>query len=141
MKTVSTMTGRGVASGRTNAPGLPSGPMAKLMTSRTTAPGADLSPAAHSPVMLPEATLSFAAMMASRNVHAPSLATVSLLLLTVMVAAAVGRASAAAIANAAKTRPPLFEKFMVPPPANALAGHDGRRAGWGAKISRIRASV
>ena len=48
-------------------------------------------PAAHSPAIVPEAVLLFAAMIASRNVQRPSLATVSELLLTKMVLAAAER--------------------------------------------------
>jgi len=54
------------------------------------------SPAAHSPLMPPEAAFEFTELIASRSVQKPSLATVSAVLLTVIVAAPQGAAASIA---------------------------------------------
>ncbi len=60
----------------TPAPGMPNA----IVSSPAT-------PAAHSPAAAPDAVFVFAAMIASRSVHTPSLAAASDVLLTVIVAA------------------------------------------------------
>src|SRR5262245_2230280 len=68
----------------TPAPG-----MANAIVSTTVG---DASPAAHSPIIAPEAVFVLAAVIASRNVQAPSSTAVSAVLLTVIVLARTARA-------------------------------------------------
>src|ERR1017187_1561910 len=109
MKTASVIAGSGEAGVMvlTPAPG-----MANSIVSSPAAP------ARHSPAAPPETVFVFAAMMASRSVHWPSLAATSAVLLTVIVAA---RADAGARSSAAE----------------ATAQARPRRDGWNTFISTL----
>jgi hypothetical protein len=62
-------------------------------------------PAPHSPARAPDAVSVFAAVIASRSVHLPSLAAVSAALLTVIVAARAAAGARSSAAQAAKVKP------------------------------------
>src|SRR6266487_6572780 len=71
-------------------------------------------PAAHSPAMAPEAVFVFAAMIASRNVQTPSLATVSAVLLTVIVLARDEAAARRRGPTMARARATIGFRMVVP---------------------------
>jgi hypothetical protein len=81
-----------------------------MLKAIVSSPGA---PATHSPGSAPDAVFVFAAVIASRSVHTPSLATESAALLTVIVAAFVVPAMASAI-NSTKLATHAWTFTMFP---------------------------
>src|SRR5664280_1818724 len=87
-------------------------PEPEMLNAIVSSPG---SPAVHSPAAAPEAVFVLAAMIASRNVHTPSLAAASVVLLTVIVLAranAGARSIAVQAMAQAKAKPESWNRFV-----------------------------